>query len=310
VRGTVGRVMSYVENLTTWNQKQASHIYATICVVCMFFVFMDFADEIAMETSVTAQRLSTAIKIIGALFIICATCLAVQQSRNKSELFQNVLGGKASEMQLQMAAFNKHTKYKMTAVLATPNIEKNNPIIEFSKMLVKNDLEYVQNTFASGELLCKIQNYTKEGNVVSYELGETLIRLTMIADDELARQFFIRQEICQKSREDGVPDRVVREKVFHLTMSRDTQQMQVTLFAVKCEEANQEIVEFTAIRNIWMKSGGHAISINTKHKRMKSAMDSLQAEVHDIKLSARKLVAEGINSGIMSVAGGDLMTDR
>ena len=75
------------------------------------------------------------------------------------------LGGKQEEMRVLMQHYNNFTKYKM--VMKVPASE-DATVLSFAKMLIQNDLEYIQSTFATGEPISEVYNYTQEDNKVTY----------------------------------------------------------------------------------------------------------------------------------------------
>lgn len=88
---------------------------------------MDFVDEVLFtrpdgsDNAAASGRLSSIAKICGAFFIVAATGLAMCQARSRTNQFAQHFSGKAEELRLHMIQFNKHTKYRMTAILPTPN---------------------------------------------------------------------------------------------------------------------------------------------------------------------------------------------
>jgi len=141
--------------------------------MAIFFLVNDFTDEMLFEATLmdkdnsyeTQRRWAVAVKLVSSSYILFSLVLAIFQSKTRANMLKQNLGGKQEEMRVLMQHYNNFTKYKM--VMKVP-ASGDATVLAFAKMLIQNDLEYIQSTFATGEPISEVYNYTQEDNKVTY----------------------------------------------------------------------------------------------------------------------------------------------
>lgn len=305
LKSSISIVFSYIEILSAWNQNNGSFLALTILASTILLIANDFADQMKLYSHdgkhtldvSSSTRLQLIIKIFASVFVVIGLFLAFIEQRSRSQRLRDKIHERRSDILKTVDKTNTYAKFLIDTHFRVQPGQLRDPILDFVNTLTNTDVNYVRQTFIGyQDNIEQLDDIERYDNVIIYNIRDMRIQYTMHADQE-SDLFIVEYSVTvppqfwslHAKREE------IKRKYFVFSYEKDRAILSVSQYTIKCDEHEDDIREFIALRNVFNSTLEQPGADASQIRELKLSIKKMQMAIASQARAAKSAKGDGDN---------------